>query len=663
MKIKHLHLENFRCLKDFEADFSDNTLICGRNGVGKSTVRNGILWILTGKLSDGSAADNTRPHDENGKAIDYVDIVGEMVVEHEGKAITFKKTERQKWVKHRGSTAEDFEGNEVIYEINGIPKKKKDYDAFIAEIADTDTLIYGQTAQAFLGLDTKKRRSILMGLASNVSMEAIAKNDAKYAPILPILSDGTMDELIARSRKVIKGKNEDLKALPIRIDELSKMIVERDTAELELLKNSLTEALSKVEKDLSDDGNQTEIKRLEDEELRLQFDLNDCKRRANEKVLSQRHNLNKEVMDAETKLSEAKHGLDAVKSRLTEYEAVNVTDSAKIEELKSEFETAKKRTFDESKWTFDESTTICSLCGQKLPDVKIQFLRSEFESRKAEAIKKFNIERNQQIESIKTIGNKLSSDVKNRKQWIEQHQKDLEDKNKDVMACTGRLDSLKAELAKIPSEPDLSQDAEYQELSKKIAGIKVEIEKLSNETKDTSSLEDRKTQLEGELAEVNKQLAKVAQNAEIEDRITELTAKQREISQEIATEEMKRDLLEALNKEYIEVTTAEVNKHFKTVRWKMFEPNITNAGYMAVCIPTVRGADYYNGLNYSDKLLAEVDIAIAFQNVAGVELPITVDNTESIDPGRLPDVGRQMICLIRTDDKHLMVIDRANLPE
>lgn len=41
--------------------------------------------------------------------------------------------------------------------------------------------------------------------------------------------------------------------------------------------------------------------------------------------------------------------------------------------------------FDESKWKFDESTTVCSLCGQKLPQDKIESLKADFEQKKADA--------------------------------------------------------------------------------------------------------------------------------------------------------------------------------------------------------------------------------------------------------------------------------------
>lgn len=656
MKITHVRIENFRNLTSFDADFSDNTLVCGKNASGKSTVKNAILWILTGKLSDGSAADNIRPHDKDGNVIDYVDIVGELKVEHEGREITLKKVEKQRWTKHRGSESPIFEGNETTYEVNAIPKKARDYAGFLAEIADPDTMLYGENATAFLNLDTKKRRTILMGLASNVSMDTVAKSNPKYESVIPILADGTIDELISRSRKVIKEKNEELKSIPVRIDELSKMIVERDTAELELLKNSLKESIAKVEESMKSGDNRKEINDLEDKHMDVIFQINDIKRKVHEESENNRHKLNSNMAQAEMKLARCRDSISLNNQKFVECQNAINKNKARIEALKPEYKELKGLVFDESKWVFDESTTICSLCGQKLPDDKIAELKKDFASKKETAVKAFQDNKNTRLESIKIEGNGLTNKNKELESDASLLTAELNKLDAEKDSINKEIADLKSQLALLPTEEAmLSENSQYKKLLDIEDKISEEVKKLEAAVPNTSELEDRKAVLEVQLNDVVGQLAKVAQNVEIEDRIKELTARQRQIAQQVADAEQQRDLLEALNKEFIEVTTSEVNKHFRTIKWKMFEQNITNAGYTAVCIPTVNGCDYYNGLNYSDRLLAEIDISLAFQNVGGVELPIMVDNTESIDDGRLPDVGRQLIVFRRTDDKTLMV--------
>ena len=68
--IKSLTLTNFKCFRSKEITFNDDvTTIKGRNGVGKTTIADAILWCLFGKNSQGQADFDLKTHDENGKPI------------------------------------------------------------------------------------------------------------------------------------------------------------------------------------------------------------------------------------------------------------------------------------------------------------------------------------------------------------------------------------------------------------------------------------------------------------------------------------------------------------------------------------------------------------------------------------------------------------------
>ena len=52
--IKRLTLVNFKGLRNVAIDFSDNvTTISGRNGTGKTTIKDDFSWLLWGKNSEG----------------------------------------------------------------------------------------------------------------------------------------------------------------------------------------------------------------------------------------------------------------------------------------------------------------------------------------------------------------------------------------------------------------------------------------------------------------------------------------------------------------------------------------------------------------------------------------------------------------------------------
>ena len=55
-------------------------------------------------------------------------------------------------------------------------------------------------------------------------------------------------------------------------------------------------------------------------------------------------------------------------------------------------------------------------------------------------------------------------------------------------------------------------------------------------------------------------------------------------------------------------------------------------------------------MNYSDKILCDIDLLRGLQALNGLNLPIFVDNSESVNTTRLPSAEQQMIVLRVTDD-------------
>ena len=62
-------------------------------------------------------------------------------------------------------------------------------------------------------------------------------------------------------------------------------------------------------------------------------------------------------------------------------------------------------------------------------------------------------------------------------------------------------------------------------------------------------------------------------------------------------------------------------------------------------------------MNHGAKLLTEIDICRAFQRKNDVEMPIIIDDTESLDAWRIPEIDTQLIVIRRTDDKELIIKD------
>lgn len=640
IKFKHIYIENFCGIKKLDTPIYDRTMIKGRNAVGKSTIRNAIFWVLYNKLADGSAPDGIRPHDENGVDIDFIEISVVLTLDVDGRKIELKKTQKQKWTKPHGQQEKRFDGNVNEFEINGIPKKEVDYKKFIEEnIALMETLMYCTNAMAFLGLDNKKRRAKLLSLEKEFSDTDVVATDKKYTPLADMLKDGTVDELIARSKKVIKAKNDELKTIPARIDELEKQKVDIDVAELELGRKALQEQIAENNAKQEDISKQyEEYQNLSDGVLELKFELNDLQRKANESLEKQRGDIGSEQWDKQKELGKIEQQI-----KLNKQDIERAENSIKRNEEQRQMQFARWNTANER--VFDESSLICPYCCRAYEKDKQEEMRIEFENHKAEELK-----------SITDIGTKLKEAIDKDKGEIKQLKATLAENEKSKIELGTQIAELETRYKELPQSIDISDTEEYKAIQSQIAEKEAAMEHGNSADEIRQTLKAEAEELQSQLTEIEKQIAKSENNAKLDDRIEELHAEQREISQKVADEEKTLDLLEDFNRAKVNMLTDRVNRHFELVKWQMFKPLI-NGSWEPCCEPLVNGASYYGLLNHGAKLLSEADVCLAFQKSAGIKAPVILDDTESIDTEKIPELDTQVILLRRTDETKLMICE------
>ena len=93
-----------------------------------------------------------------------------------------------------------------------------------------------------------------------------------------------------------------------------------------------------------------------------------------------------------------------------------------------------------------------------------------------------------------------------------------------------------------------------------------------------------------------------------------------------------------------------INPFFKHFQFKFLDYTSDNEP-VETCRMICNGIDYMNGLNHSDRILCDIDLCRGLQQLNGLNLPIWVDNVESLNADRIPDTGRQMILLKVSDDE------------
>ena len=646
MKITHIYAQNFCKFygkNTLDADFSMKTVLSGQNEVGKSTVKRIILDVLNCHDENDREITGIRPHDENGVEIDDVDIVRAVTFEIGGKAKTLKKVTRQKRNKKGEIT-----GSVTDYSINDVPYKMADYNQYINDnMAELGVLPFCLNAMTLLNKSQAEQRLALASYFGTRTDEEICDMFPQFAELKPMFDDGDVDQLkkVCRGklngtggRNGSKGLIKERDEISTRIDTIHSTNEYTDLAELELAKKAYEPQLKEVEDKLSDYNKILEDKQKVTEDIMsLKFELSDMERKANADNQKKRMELQLQFDGYNASISKTESIIRTGKASIKTSER-EIEDCARdLEKVRADWKKAKEL-------AFDESSANCPMCGQKLPEDKIESMRAEFEERKAKNLK-----------ALEDKGNALSSASKELKQAVEDKKKEIIDLEAELKELTEKRDTVAKELGDLPTDIDMTGNSEYQALKAKIE----QKEKALADENDTSELirklKNERNELLRQVSSVDTKIELgVANNRRIEDSIADFEDKRKDLNQEIADWERKLDLLKEFTRKKNELLQADVNKYLNFATAKLFRP-LLNGDTEECCDFVYNGEAYARNLNHGARMLTEVDICRAFQKVASVNFPIIIDDTESVDDWRIPQIDNQLIMLEHTQDKELVI--------
>lgn len=646
MKITHIFAQNFCKFygkNTLDTDFSMKTVLSGQNEVGKSTVKRIILDVLNCHDENDREITGIRPHDESGAEIDDVDIVRAVTFEISGKAKTLKKVTRQKRNKKGEIT-----GSVTDYSINDVPYKMADYNQYINDnMAELGVLPFCLNAMTLLNKSQAEQRLALASYFGTRTDEEICDMFPQFAELKPMFDDGDVDQLkkVCRGklngtggRNGSKGLVKERDEISTRIDTIHSTNEYTDLAELELQKKTYEPQLKEIEDKLSDYNKILKDKQKATEDImNLKFELSDMERKANADNQKKRMEIQLELDGYNVSIrktgSMIRTGKASIKTSEREIEDCAI-DLAKV---RADWKKAKAL-------SFDESSVNCPMCGQRLPEDTIESLRTDFSDKKLKKLKE-----------LEDKGNSLSSDSKELKQAIEDRKKEIADLEAELKELTERHDIVAKELGKVPTDIDMTGNNEYQALKAEIE----EKEKALVDENDTSELirklKNERNELLRQVSSVDTKIELgVANNKRIDDSIADLENKRTDLNQEIADWERKLDLLKEFTRKKNELLQADVNKYLNFATAKLFRP-LLNGDTEERCDFTYNGEAYARNLNHGARMLTEVDICRAFQKVANVNFPIIIDDTESVDDWRIPQIDNQLIMLKHTQDKELVI--------
>lgn len=652
--LKKLHMENFKNAKDQTFELDHITKIKGQNASGKTTIVDAFMWCLFNKDSKGNTDFGIRPLDAAGNKVDHVEIKVDLLLDVDGREYQITKVQKQNWVKKCGNLEATLQGNVNSYEIDGVPKKEKDFKAFVSEIIDEDLFQLLTNPSTFVNMAWKDQRTELLKMVPEVNNDmVIASNPDAFSELNLALSLHTPEDLQAKSKKALSEYKKKQVEIPARIDEVKKSMTDIDVAELELQRNILKEQIAEVEKSEEDMIAQYEQHQKETDNLMdMKFKLSDMERNANKENNTAKRKYEEQIADFDTDISSFKRKVEVYQQNITDANGTISAYEKKRQDLLNDWKEENAKTYIDT-LQFDESSLTCPMCGQSYPNDKIEQIKADFKQKKIAIKAKWEKDHNDTLERIVADGNRY-------KTLIEQMQGRLKDAKAKLAMEQENLQSAEVEkkkiedvLSSLPDKIDISDTEEYKKIASQIEEKEKVLKTANSGAEMRQQLRVKKNGLKEELLIVEKQIAS-ADNSAKEERIEELETKMREIAQSVADEEKMLYMLEQFMKAKMQIIEKMINEKFEEVNWKLFKKQ-ENGAIVECCECTYKGVGINKDLNNGHKIVSGLDIIRTLSRMHDVYAPIFVDNAEAVNDFNYPSMETQMILLKVSDDKELRV--------
>ena len=673
--LESIKLENYKSFsgflpgrKDFSCEFGQRTKISGRNREGKSTVSDSYFDVLTGKMADGSQPDKVRPHDDNGTDIDRVDIIRELGLRIDGKPVTVSKKTEQKWRKPKGQSDEVFDGNVTTYSIDGFEQKQKDFQKWQESIADPDVLLMCSNARPFLNAvqkSTAEARKILERMSGFKVEEFVAQNP-EYAKIDEITKGHSVEHVLKQLRKNLNAQKKAAETVKTQLSYEKNRDISEDT-DVSVLEQKIAELNQQIsELDRKESELDEAIKAYDEKSAKLmdlKFEQSEIVRKENEGNVSKKKRLSEDISLMVQEKRNAENDLRMAEMDLKHANMGIERFASELKKAQEDWKTWSLSEFDESKLheieaeQFNEDSLICPTCGQALPEEKQAEIRDSFENRKKKRVHEeqkekidFEEKRDVKLTEITESGNKAAAGLKEAKKVKEETEQRIVEIKKSISELDLKIAEKEKELSELPDSVDLSGNTEYQKITKEISDAEESLKQMSNGSEQRMEIRRKRSILQGEILDKKTDIRKAESDKEEKERlVSELEEKLKSEGQKCADIERDIDTLLNFSIQKNNALAEKINPHFRHFQFSFLDYTIEGNPVETLKL-VCDGTSYFDGLNGGDQRLVELDLCRGLQEINGLCLPIWLDESNTIDPERMPqDLEQQLICLERAD--------------
>ena len=646
LELLSLDIENFKGFRKFEFAPAGRSMdVFGRNHAGKTPLADAYFWLLFGRDTEGKSDWHILPEDENGQIIEGLAASVTGKFRKDGKdEFTLQRSYKQNFSHKKGEAERAVTSNSTSFFIDGVPKLKKDYTAYVSGLCDEQTFSMLTDPDQFPGkMAWKDRREFLIrSFAPDVNDLDIIKAHTGLTPLLHYIDTSTTGDIVGNYAAKTKYERQQIQKqkdeIPGRIDEAEKA----------------------KPADLPKDEDAHNTVSLQRSKIQLEQQINSIRNgEAEADLRRQLSEIQAQIADARAEYTRksmaGNSGVEAqaasLRSQIAEIERSNCGKSAtiqvltdKIDRLNKEIGMLRKQWIDADAQEFPESENICPTCGREYPPEKRERIEGDFNGKKAILLDRLEHEATEKKAEME----KARADLPVEKREIEQAKQTASD-------LQSRLDKLTAQIV---TPIAFEETPEYAGLLAKCDSVQAQLKSIS------IASDERVAELQKQLFDISEQLDAIRERAlnkatvdRQNERIEELKKKESELSLLLATYDKGLALAEKFTMTKAQDIEEKVNGAFRTVRWKLFERQV-NGGINPSCEATVHGQGYNEGLGTSERLNAGLDIINTLSRVLGISVPLWIDNAEGVTDYEPVDTQVFRLYVSAADEK-LRVEERA----
>ncbi len=634
IRLKKLRLENFkgaRCeIFTFEGR---NAAVYGDNAAGKTTIYDGLTWLLFGKDSRGQKDFDIKPLDSQGNVADHAAITEvEAEFSVSGTPLLLKRTYYEKWSTKRGSSEKSFDGHSSDYFVDGVPCKKNEFERRVEDVVAEDKFRLLTSVSYFPEvMSWQDRREVLFGLAGIHSDREILATDSRFAPLLEAMGPGTLEDYKKRLKAERSGLNTSRTDIPARMAENQERIRQLEELDFTGLEAQAEELRSKRERVLDSIRQAGSGALLDAQRVKLGALRNDIQRLTLENTQYRSQQVqtdNREQLMQQ--LSQEKYNVDFYARRIRMLDSQILSAESRLTECRTRWNRYNDMVFQGG---------TCASCGQTLPTEALERAQAAFETEKQQGKDKAIFDSQEAKAAMEGMRKELAefSQLEDAaRQKVHSLEKQLEELQSQVQPTIEDMPGYAAQISALQEQADMVCSQVFQ------------LE--TNQAQRTAELKAQARELDNQLTEVNHQFARKGLLEDLTARVEQLRQEARAAADALNAVDRMLSLCDDFTRYKVSFVEDTVNSLFSLAKFRLYREQL-NGGVEDRCDVTYGGIPY-GSLNNGARINVGLDIIRTLSRAYGISVPLFVDNAESVT--KLESIGSQMIRLIVSEnDKKL----------